>query len=246
VYGDNDNGVSRCVKTRDSLDRDRISAHAWRRSRSQSRNDRDIKPSNVLVSDYDAKPVPKVIDFGVAKAIDQRLTEKTMFTQLGVVVGTLEYMSPEQAEMGALDIDTRSEIYSLGVLLYELFYLGDTTLAIRQLQRARELRAETLGIDHLDTLATMRNLGYVYRESGRILDAVDLLERVLKLSKERSRSPMKGRRVAEADCASFQRQEVESVNNFRKRESRCTAPPPCYNRPWVRVVAREFDEVLLR
>ena len=69
---------------------------------------RDVKPSNVLVTLYDGKPVPKVIDFGVAKAIEQRLTEKTMFTQHGAVVGTLEYMSPEQAEMSALDIDTRS------------------------------------------------------------------------------------------------------------------------------------------
>ena len=81
---------------------------------------RDIKPSNVLVTLYDGKPVPKVIDFGVAKAIDQRLTERTMFTQYGSIVGTLEYMSPEQAEIERLGVDTRSDIYSLGVLLYEL------------------------------------------------------------------------------------------------------------------------------
>ena len=81
---------------------------------------RDIKPSNVLVTLHDDKPVPKVIDFGVAKAIDQRLTERTLFTQFGVIVGTPEYMSPEQSQMSGLDIDTRSDIYSLGVLLYEL------------------------------------------------------------------------------------------------------------------------------
>ena len=81
---------------------------------------RDIKPSNILVAEYDQKPVPKVIDFGVAKAISQPLTEKTMFTGYGQIVGTLEYMSPEQAKVNQLDIDTRSDIYSLGVLMYEL------------------------------------------------------------------------------------------------------------------------------
>ena len=81
---------------------------------------RDIKPSNVLVMMQDGQPVPKVIDFGVAKAINQRLTEKTVFTEQGRLIGTPEYMSPEQAEMTAVDIDTRTDIYSLGVLLYEL------------------------------------------------------------------------------------------------------------------------------
>ena len=83
---------------------------------------RDLKPSNVLVTLYDGKPVPKVIDFGLAKALDhqQKLTDKTMFTEYGKVVGTLQYMSPEQAEMNALDVDTRTDIYSIGVMLYEL------------------------------------------------------------------------------------------------------------------------------
>ena len=88
---------------------------------------RDIKPNNVLVTMYDDKPVPKVIDFGVAKAIEHSLTEKTLFTQFGTLVGTLEYMSPEQAEMNALGVDTRSDVYSLGVLLYELL-TGTTPL----------------------------------------------------------------------------------------------------------------------
>jgi serine/threonine protein kinase/tetratricopeptide (TPR) repeat protein len=81
---------------------------------------RDLKPTNILVAEYDNQPVPKVIDFGVAKAIGQSLTEKTMFTGFGQLVGTLEYMSPEQAKLNQLDIDTRSDIYSLGVLIYEL------------------------------------------------------------------------------------------------------------------------------
>ena len=81
---------------------------------------RDIKPTNVLVAVQDGRPVPKVIDFGVAKATTQRLTERTLFTEQGILIGTPEYMSPEQAEMTALDIDSRTDIYSLGVLLYEL------------------------------------------------------------------------------------------------------------------------------
>ena len=81
---------------------------------------RDLKPTNVLVTIQDGAPVPKIIDFGVAKAIEQRLTERTLFTELGLLVGTPEYMSPEQAEMSALDVDTRTDVYALGVMLYEL------------------------------------------------------------------------------------------------------------------------------
>src|SRR5438132_2581660 len=96
---------------------------------------RDIKPSNILVTLYDGQPVPKVIDFGVAKAIEQPLTERTLFTQYGTMVGTLEYMSPEQAEMSALGVDTRSDIYSLGVLLYELL-TGSTPLDRKRVREA--------------------------------------------------------------------------------------------------------------
>ncbi len=81
---------------------------------------RDLKPSNILVTVNDGAPVPKVIDFGIAKAIAQKLTDKTLFTEFQALVGTPAYMSPEQAEMSSVDIDTRSDIYSLGVLLYEL------------------------------------------------------------------------------------------------------------------------------
>jgi serine/threonine protein kinase len=96
---------------------------------------RDLKPSNVLVALYDGKPVPKVIDFGVAKAAGQSLTDKTLVTGFGALVGTLEYMSPEQAEINQLDIDTRSDIYSLGVLLYELL-TGSPPFTKKDLEKA--------------------------------------------------------------------------------------------------------------
>lgn len=81
---------------------------------------RDLKPSNVLVTPQDGLPVPKVIDFGIAKATSQRLTEKTLFTEMRQFIGTPEYMSPDQAQINGLDVDTRTDVYSLGVLLYEL------------------------------------------------------------------------------------------------------------------------------
>ena len=96
---------------------------------------RDIKPSNVLVALYDGQPVPKVIDFGIAKATGQQLTEHTLVTGFGAVVGTLEYMSPEQANFNQLDVDTRSDIYSLGVLLYELL-AGSPPFSRKELEKA--------------------------------------------------------------------------------------------------------------
>jgi tetratricopeptide (TPR) repeat protein len=96
---------------------------------------RDLKPSNVLVAPFDGRPVVKVIDFGVAKATGVPLTEKTLVTGFGAVVGTPEYMSPEQAELNNQDIDTRSDIYSLGVLLYELL-TGSTPLTRKRAKEA--------------------------------------------------------------------------------------------------------------
>jgi len=96
---------------------------------------RDLKPSNILVTLHDGTPVVKVIDFGVAKAVNQQLTDKTLYTAFGQMVGTPQYMSPEQAEISGLDIDTRSDVYSLGVLLYELL-TGSTPLETDQLLKA--------------------------------------------------------------------------------------------------------------
>ena len=96
---------------------------------------RDLKPSNILVTEQDGSPVPKVIDFGVAKATQARLTEKTLFTRLHQMIGTPAYMSPEQAGLGALGLDTRSDIYALGVLLYELL-TGRTPFTKAEFEKA--------------------------------------------------------------------------------------------------------------
>jgi serine/threonine protein kinase len=104
---------------------------------------RDIKPSNVLVTLHGGTPVAKVIDFGIAKATGQQLTERTLFTDHGQLIGTPEYMSPEQAEMGGRDIDTRSDVYALGVLLYELL-TGTTPLAGKGLSGAGYVELQRL------------------------------------------------------------------------------------------------------
>jgi eukaryotic-like serine/threonine-protein kinase len=133
---------------------------------------RDIKPSNILVTLHDGVPVPKVIDFGIAKATEGRLTDNTVYTQLHQFIGTPAYMSPEQAEMSGLDIDTRSDIYSLGVLLYELL-AGSTPFdakelmalgidAMRKTIREKEpprpsTRLATLGAGQLTTTAKRRS-----------------------------------------------------------------------------------------
>ena len=96
---------------------------------------RDLKPTNILVAEFDGKPVPKVIDFGVAKATGLQLTEKTLFTEFGQVIGTIEYMSPEQSRRNQLDVDTRSDIYSLGIVLYQLL-TGETPFGSERFRQA--------------------------------------------------------------------------------------------------------------
>ena len=132
---------------------------------------RDLKPTNVLVTMQDGQAMPKIIDFGVAKATGQQLTEKTLFTAFAQVVGTPLYMSPEQAEMSGADVDTRSDVYSLGVVLYELL-TGTTPFTqerlhsaafdeIRRIIREEEpprpsTRISTLASDRLSTVAEHR------------------------------------------------------------------------------------------
>jgi len=109
--------------------------HATQHAHQKGIIHRDIKPSNVLVTLHDGVPVPKVIDFGIAKATEGRLTDRTLFTAYEQIIGTPAYMSPEQAEMSGLDVDTRSDIYSLGVLLYELL-TGRTPFDARELVKS--------------------------------------------------------------------------------------------------------------
>ena len=132
---------------------------------------RDLKPSNVLIALYDGKPVPKVIDFGVAKATGASLTDATLHTQVGQMVGTLEYMAPEQAQPTNLDIDTRADIYSLGVILYELMtgtrpFSGKDLLKAGYEQMLRMIRevdppkpsTRLSGSDSLPSVAALRGV----------------------------------------------------------------------------------------
>ena len=144
---------------------------------------RDIKPSNVLVSLYDGHPVPKVIDFGVAKAIEQRLTERTLLTQHGAIVGTLQYMSPEQAENSAQDIDTRTDVYALGVLLFEL--LTGTTPLERQ-----RLRQDS----YLDILRRIRE-----EEPPKLSTRLSKTEQIAAIAAQRNTEPQKLARMVRGE-----------------------------------------------
>jgi len=130
---------------------------------------RDIKPSNVLITLHDGVPVPKVIDFGIAKALDQELTEKSLFTAYGQMIGTPQYTSPEQAEMSGLDIDTRTDIYSLGVLLYELL-TGATPISRQELSKAGIQEVQKLIKEKEPTKPSMA-LSIICRETTTVAES---------------------------------------------------------------------------
>jgi serine/threonine protein kinase len=143
---------------------------------------RDIKPSNILVTLHDGAPVPKVIDFGIAKATEGRLTDSTVYTQLHQFVGTPAYMSPEQAEMSGLDIDTRSDIYSLGVLLYELL-VGSTpfdggALVASGIDAMRKTIREQEPVRPSTKLATLQGEDLTATARRRSSDTVRLLHQL--------------------------------------------------------------------
>ena len=160
---------------------------------------RDIKPSNVLVALYDGVPVPKVIDFGVAKAIDQRLTAQTLFTHQGTIVGTLEYMSPEQAENSALDIDTRTDVYALGVLLYELL-TGTTPLERHRLRQ----------VGYTEILRRIRE-----EESPKLSTRLSKTEQIAEIAARRNMEPAKLAKLVRGELDWIAMKALEKERNRR-------------------------------
>lgn len=185
---------------------------------------RDLKPSNVLVAMQDGNPTPKVIDFGLAKALNQSLADRSMETEIGQVVGTLEYMAPEQAELSALDVDTRADVYALGVLLYELL-VGSTPIGKERLRQSAF--AEILRVIKEEE---------PQRPSTRLSHSkasVDSLAAVRRMDPKRLRSELKGEldwivlKALEKDRT----RRYETANAFKRDIERYLADEPVDAKP---------------
>jgi eukaryotic-like serine/threonine-protein kinase len=161
---------------------------------------RDIKPSNVLVGEYDGKPLPKVIDFGLAKATAQSLTERTLVTNFGGILGTIEYMSPEQTEFNSMDIDTRADIYALGVMLYELL-TGTTPLSGQRPKQAA-----------LDEVLRLVREGEPPKPSSRLTESKDSLTVV---AAQRMTEPMRLTRLVRGELDWLVMKALEKDRNRR-------------------------------
>jgi non-specific serine/threonine protein kinase/serine/threonine-protein kinase len=201
---------------------------------------RDLKPSNILVTEVDGKPMPRIIDFGVAKATSQQLTPDTIFTRIGSIVGTLGYMSPEQADSSGEDIDTRSDVYSLGAVLYELL-AGSMPLDFRRLaydeilRRMREqdpLRPSTMVSASAGRSAiTAQNRGVAPAALVRQLrgDADAIALKALEKDRKRRYST-----ASDFGCRhptiSTQRTGVRASSQRRLSRPQIHAPPPAWGR----------------
>jgi len=163
------------LSTRERLELFEHVCHALQHAHQKGVIHRDLKPSNVLVTLHDGDAMPKIIDFGVAKAMHARLTDKTLFTRFEQFIGTPAYMSPEQAEMSALDVDTRTDIYSLGVLLYELL-TGTTPFDATSIEKVGLAGIQRLIVEHEPVRPSVRisSTGDAASARQRQLDVVGL------------------------------------------------------------------------
>jgi serine/threonine protein kinase len=186
---------------------------------------RDIKPSNILVSYQDGQAIPKIIDFGVAKAINQPLTERTLFTEQGQLFGTPEYMSPEQADMASEDIDTRSDIYSLGVLLYVLLTgvlpFDSQTLRKGGVEHIRQVIRKT---DPKTPSARLSSLGEKVKQvaQSRRIEVATLAKR---LHKELEWIPLKAMHKQRSDRYRSASELADDIENYLEGKPLIAGPP---------------------